>query len=60
MNVQNRKLMKTSQGVKHVGILKFRENVSKKDFKKSLNQKRVENWKEKHMYGQFIRDMPET
>ena len=30
-----------------------------KDFKKSLNEKRVENWKEKQMYGQFIRDMPE-
>ena len=31
------------QGVKHVRILKFRESVSKKDFKKSLNEKRVEN-----------------
>ena len=47
------------QGVKHVEILKFRESVSKKDFKKVLNEKRVENWKEKQMYGQFIRDMPE-
>ena len=47
------------QGVKHVRILKFRESVSKKDFKKSLNEKRVENWKEKKMYGQFICDMPD-
>ena len=47
------------QGVKHVEILKFRESVSKKDFKKVLNEKRVENWKEKQVYGQFIRDMPE-
>ena len=47
------------QGVKHVRILKFRESVSKKDFKKSLNEKRVENWKEKKMYGQFISDMPD-
>ena len=47
------------QGVKHVRILNLRESVSKKDFKKSLNEKRVENWKEKQMYGQFIRDMPE-
>ena len=47
------------QGVKHVGILKFKESISKKDFKKLLNQKRVENWKEKQMYGQFIRDMTE-
>ena len=31
------------QGVKHVRILKFRESVSKKDFKKLLNVKRVEN-----------------
>ena len=46
------------QGVRHVRILKFRESVSKKDFKKSLNEKSVENWKEKQMYGQF-RDMPE-
>ena len=35
--------------MKHVRILKFRESVSKKDFKKSLNEKRVENWKEKKM-----------
>ena len=47
------------QGMKHVRILKLRESVSKKDFKKSLNENRVENWKEKQMYGQFIRDMPE-
>ena len=32
------------QGVKHVRILKFKESVSKKGFKKSLNEKRVENW----------------
>ena len=47
------------QRIKHVGILKFKESVSKKDFKKSLNEKRVEHWKEKQMYIQFIRDMPE-
>ena len=35
--------------MKHVRILKFRESVSKIDFKKSLNEKRVENWKEKQM-----------
>ena len=38
------------QGVKHVRILKFKESVSKKDLKKSLNEKGVENWKEKQMY----------
>ena len=47
------------QGMKHVRILKLRESVSKKDFKKSLNENRVENWKEKQMYGQFIRHMPD-
>ena len=47
------------QGMKHVRILKLRESVSKKDFKKSLNENRVENWREKQMYGQFIRDMPD-
>ena len=31
------------QAVKHLKILKFKESVSKKDFKKSLNEKRVEN-----------------
>ena len=34
-------------------------NLLKRDFKKSLNEKRLENWKEKQMYGQFIRDMLE-
>ena len=33
--------------------------MSQRKTKKSLNEKRVENWKEKQMYGQFIRDMPE-
>ena len=31
----------------------------KKDFKILLNEKKVENKKEKQMYWQFIRDMPE-
>ena len=47
------------QGLKHVRILNYKESVSKKDFKKSPNENRVENWKEKQMYGQFIRDMPD-
>ena len=48
------------QGVKRVRILKFRDFLKKKkDFKISLNEKKVENWEEKQMYGQFIRDMPE-
>ena len=44
------------QGVRHVVILKFREreSVLKKHFKKWLNEKRVENWKEKQMYGQLF------
>ena len=33
------------QGVKHVGMLKFRKSVSKEDFKKSLNENRVEDRK---------------
>ena len=55
--------------MKHVRILRFRERerererervcVSKKDFKISLNEKRVENWKEKQMYGKLIRHMHE-
>ena len=47
------------QGVKHVGNLKFKESVPKKDFRRSLNEKRVENWKEKQMYVQFIKNIPE-
>ena len=46
--------------MKHVSILKLRENVSKKDLKKSQMNGMVENWKGKQMYGQFIRDMPES
>ena len=38
------------QGVKHVRILKFREFLKKKDFKILLNEKKVENLKEKQMY----------
>ena len=47
------------QEVKHVGNLKFKESVPKKDFRRSLNEKRVENWKEKQMYAQFIKSIPE-
>ena len=47
------------QGVKHVTILKFRESVSKTDFKKPLNGKRIQNWKEKQIFGQFIKDISE-
>ena len=46
------------QGLKYVEILKFKESVSKKDFNKSLSEKRVKNWKAKQMYRHFIRDMP--
>ena len=38
------------QGVKHLRILNLRDSVSKKDFKRLRNEKRVENWKEKQMY----------
>ena len=43
----------------HVRILKIRKSIFKKDFKKSLSEKRVENWKDKQLYEQFISDMPE-
>lgn len=40
-------LMKILQWVNHAVIVKFNESVSKRDFIKLLNEKRVENWKEK-------------
>ena len=49
LRISNENLL---QKVNHVRILKFRESVSKNDFKNWLNEKRVENWKEKQMYGQ--------
>ena len=36
-------------------VLKFRERECLEE-RHSLNEKRVNNWKEKRMYGQFIRD----
>ena len=38
------------KGVKHVRIPKLRQSVSLKDFKKLLNEKRVENWKREKKY----------
>lgn len=48
------------QGVKYVGLLDTDASVSKSDFKKSYAEERYETWKRKPMYGQFIREMPET
>ena len=48
------------EGVKYVDLLNFRDSTTKNDFKKRLNNERMENWRQKQMYGQFIRDMPET
>ena len=47
------------QEVKRVRILKFKDSAPKKDLKKLINEKRVENWKEKQIYGQFTRNIVE-
>ena len=47
------------QEVKRVRILKFKDSAPKKDLKKLINEKRVENWKEKQICGQFTRNIVE-
>ena len=43
--------------------MQLRQSIQKilsGEFKKQIGQKRKQNWTEKKMYGQFVREMPEN
>ena len=44
-------------------FMQLRQSIQKilsGEFKKQIGQKRKQNWTEKKMYGQFVREMPEN
>ena len=47
------------EGVKAAETIEDNDTVSKKEFKQSWMREKKELWK-KRMYGQFLREMPET
>ena len=48
------------EGVKAAETIEYNDTVNKKEFKQSWMREKKELWKNKRMYGQFVREMPET
>ena len=48
------------EGMKAAEIIEYNDTVNKKEFKNRWIKGKKELWKNKRMYGQFVREMPET
>ena len=48
------------EGVKVAEIIEYNDTVNKKKFKQFWMREKKEIWKNKRMYGQFVREIPET
>ena len=48
------------EGVKAAETIEYSDTVNKKEFKQSWMREKKELWKNKRMYRQFVREMPET
>ena len=48
------------EGVKVAETTEYNDTVSQKEFKQRWMSEKKELWKNKRMYGQFVRKMPET
>ena len=49
-----------TEGVKAAETIEYKDTVNKKEFKQSSMREKKELWKNKRMYGQFVREMLET
>ena len=49
-----------TEGVKAAETIEYNDTVNKKEFKQSWIREKKELWKNKRIYGQFVRKMPET
>ena len=47
------------QGVGATSVIGREETVSKDEFKKTWNNKKLDSWKGKRLHGQLVREMPE-
>ncbi|PFX13751.1 hypothetical protein AWC38_SpisGene22140 [Stylophora pistillata] len=48
------------QGVRATSVIRSEGTVSKEEFKTSWNNEQLNNWKDKTLHGQFVREIPET
>ena len=48
------------EGVKAAETIEYNDRVNKKEFKQKWMREKKELWKNKKMYGHFVREMPET
>ena len=48
------------QGVKAAETIEYNDKVNGGEFEESWMRERKELWKNKGMYGKFVREMPET
>ena len=48
------------EGVKAAERIEYNDTVNKKEFQQSWMREKKELWKNKRMYGQFVREMPAT
>ena len=48
------------EGVKAAETIEYNDTVNKKEFKQGWMREKKELWKKERMYGQFLREMPET
>ena len=48
------------EDVKAAETIEYNDTVNKKEFKQRWMNEKKELWKNKRMYGQFVREMPET
>ena len=48
------------EGVEATETTEYNDTLNNKEFKKSWKREEKELWKNKRMYGQFVREMPET
>ena len=51
---------KLIEGVRKSGIIDTENSVRKDIFKRERKEALNRNWREKQMYGQFLRDMPDV
>ena len=48
------------EGVNAAGTIEYNDTVNKKKYKQSWMREKKELWKNRRMYGQFVREMLDT
>ena len=48
------------QGVRDEETIPYENTVEKEEYKEKISGETEKRWREKKMYGQYVREMPET